>query len=663
MSESVSLRHEPAPATASSARRQRIRLIAVHETEQPAADLLAQWTAAGAVRAPHYFVAGDGSVTELVPEQRAAHYVGIATLGKRRRNIDRIALTIVVEQPGKRAQARNLRALVEDLQQRYELLADAALLRWTPGTTWQAGTLQLFELPRIARRQVVLGLEEQERHRQALLSIADDPATAQRLWVFLEGEAFRQRGDGYKNGSAFHLHAAKNGMGAALAPSSPRSAWVSVGGRQFNYQHFAHDTAFNEGEAWTAVQNLSATLQGSLPAPGSVEYLLLESAYKTGLAASKTAPSGNIAFNPTWASTQLAITQQLGPALSGAYRIGVDGAVYSIQVFAADTLYTPIANPESATAWSDVRRLSDTPAGALREQLWAETYKPSGVAYDTQAPFQQHAAQEKLGAPLSGVYQATFEGTPVSIQVFALDTLHQVEGGPITRQSSLPVPPEVSGWAPRPAKPAPVVDTTTVVALGNFTQPAGDRTSPAWPALLNGLTALVDTATRQHVFGPFEYVAAPLPGNAEHIRILGTWQQDNIVNVRIPQLAALNAGGVRSAPASGTIQWHRLAVKQLLQLWAAWEQAGLLDRIQTWDGSYNPRFIRGSTSVLSNHAFGTAFDINARTNMLGSVPALCGHPGCVRELVAIANQFGFYWGGHFPAPRLDGMHFEIARIL
>jgi len=40
---------------------------------------------------------------------------------------------------------------------------------------------------------------------------------------------------------------------------------------------------------------------------------------------------------------------------------------------------------------------------------------------------------------------------------------------------------------------------------------------------------------------------------------------------------------------------------------------------------------------------------------------LVGQKGCVRELVPIAHENGFYWGGHFS--RLDGMHFEIAKIL
>jgi hypothetical protein len=64
---------------------------------------------------------------------------------------------------------------------------------------------------------------------------------------------------------------------------------------------------------------------------------------------------------------------------------------------------------------------------------------------------------------------------------------------------------------------------------------------------------------------------------------------------------------------------------------------------------------------LSNHAFGSAFDINAGQNGLGRIPAAVGAYGSVRELVPIAHRFGFYWGGHFS--RADGMHFEVAKLL
>jgi hypothetical protein len=65
-------------------------------------------------------------------------------------------------------------------------------------------------------------------------------------------------------------------------------------------------------------------------------------------------------------------------------------------------------------------------------------------------------------------------------------------------------------------------------------------------------------------------------------------------------------------------------------------------------------------SALSNHSFGSAFDIDAVDNGFGSVPALCGRRGATRELVASANALGVYWGGHFG--RQDGMHFEISKL-
>ena len=83
--------------------------------------------------------------------------------------------------------------------------------------------------------------------------------------------------------------------------------------------------------------------------------------------------------------------------------------------------------------------------------------------------------------------------------------------------------------------------------------------------------------------------------------------------------------------------------------------------IKTFNGSYVPRLIRGSKTELSSHAFGIAFDINMQWNMLSTEPALLGHKGSVRELVAIAHDHGFYWGGHFS--RKDGMHFELAKKL
>lgn len=671
MSDTFPISQRPAPRSASTTRKgATISLIVFHYDATSSSTALERYTADRSETAPHYYIASDGTITQLVPEERAAQHSGTARLG-RRRNIDRVSIGVVIEagDPEKlnRTQTAALRWLTSELQQRYDLLADSALMLWEAPTRGATdGAVVPFTLPPAPpRRQAVLSIEEQERGRQAVLGIEDDPAVGQRMWVFLQNEAARQRGGEFKLGSAFHLHAAKTGMGAPLAPSSPRSAWITVSGRSFNYQHFARDTAFNEGEQWTAVRNLSELLEGSFPATGSVEFLLYQSAFAAAISGSKPS-AGDTGFHPNWAFTQTAAQNRLGPALSGNYGISVGGSSYTLQVFGGDTLYTPVASPADKTDWQDVRRLSETPEGALREQLWAETYKPSGAQYNAGSPFQQAAAAAKIGAPLSGVYQANFEGTPISVQVFGTDTLYQVQGGPVKRQSALPQPPEVKSWTPKPSAalptPQPEVKPLTI-ASATIAIPGGDRSSASWPPK-PGFGPLATIAAQQQLFGTFEFVHDPAPNNQERIRILGDWVRDNIDReVFVPQLAKLAARKVPGAPRSGVISWHRKAKQQILGLWQAWEDAGLLDLIISYHGDWNARFVRGRIGVLSNHSFGTAFDINTVVNglnWLGVRPALVGERGSVRELVPIAHAYGFYWGGHFD--RFDGMHFDIAQL-
>ncbi len=186
--------------------------------------------------------------------------------------------------------------------------------------------------------------------------------------------------------------------------------------------------------------------------------------------------------------------------------------------------------------------------------------------------------------------------------------------------------------------------------------PAEDINSAGFPPRPS-FKQLTGTAARQSVFGRFAFESRPIPGNPENIRILGDWVERNIVVVTIPQLA-----GIPGAGSTGKIQFHRLAADQVVALWQAWENEGLIDRVLSWGGSFVPRFIRGSRTTLSNHAFGSAFDINVPFNALGAIPALVGKKGSVRELVPLAHKHGFFWGGHFRG-RPDGMHFEVARIL
>ena len=195
-----------------------------------------------------------------------------------------------------------------------------------------------------------------------------------------------------------------------------------------------------------------------------------------------------------------------------------------------------------------------------------------------------------------------------------------------------------------------------VLGFGDITDDVvDDESSPNWPPKSN--LEPVSMATRVATFGKFSFVPAPIASNPEAIKITDDWPVKNIIMVTIPQLR-----GISGAPKSGSIQWHKSASKQLQELFSAWEKDGLMNLVRTWAGSYVPRFIRGSRTSLSNHAWGTAFDINAQWNSLGARPALTTEIGSVRRLVPRANELGFYWLGHSTG-RPDGMHFEVCRIM
>lgn len=190
----------------------------------------------------------------------------------------------------------------------------------------------------------------------------------------------------------------------------------------------------------------------------------------------------------------------------------------------------------------------------------------------------------------------------------------------------------------------------------SLTDPSGqEETSLSWPPKPNFPT-LIGLQSRFAIFGRFDYQAIPNDPDGR-IQILGNWEQENIVSVEIPSLR-----NVSGAPTNGRIRFHKKAVPQLQALFQAWDNEGLNPLIKTWGGSFYPRFVRGNPTSLSNHSFGTAFDINVAWNGLNVIPPIVSKEGSVRKLVPLANQFGFYWGGHYNN-RLDGMHFEVAKII
>lgn len=102
-------------------------------------------------------------------------------------------------------------------------------------------------------------------------------------------------------------------------------------------------------------------------------------------------------------------------------------------------------------------------------------------------------------------------------------------------------------------------------------------------------------------------------------------------------------------------------INQGPERWQVYKEAapafqGLLNELAasgytpTSSGGYNYRNIRGG-NTLSQHAFGTAIDINAAANALGS------RRTNIPNAAALAEKYGLEWGGNWKR-RPDPMHFE-----
>lgn len=181
------------------------------------------------------------------------------------------------------------------------------------------------------------------------------------------------------------------------------------------------------------------------------------------------------------------------------------------------------------------------------------------------------------------------------------------------------------------------------------------KSSPNWPP--RGAMVSPSQAMRDQMFGRFKFKPDPVEGNRERIEVLDDWVKQNLVEVVIPQLK-----GIKGAPADCSVKMHRKVGPRAQLLFREWEKAGLLHLVLTFDGTYAARFVRGSTTTLSAHSHGSAFDINARWNPIGAEPPLVGKEGDVRELAEIAGNLGWWWGGWYKS-RKDGMHFEVAKLM
>lgn len=120
-------------------------------------------------------------------------------------------------------------------------------------------------------------------------------------------------------------------------------------------------------------------------------------------------------------------------------------------------------------------------------------------------------------------------------------------------------------------------------------------------------------------------------------------------------------------PLPARIYINKIAQGRLEDAFRAVISAGLAGEIRTWDGCFVVRKQRGS-SAISRHSFGVAIDMNAAWN-----PLVMGVTPAARSAMRMANvkwterfldcfrQTGWVCGADWQT-RLDGMHFELAKI-
>ena len=587
---------------------------------------------------PNYYLDQAGTITQLVVDSRAGTSLGRVLYRGRYHNLDRIAISIQLERRTgtdySDAQLLALHQLIALLRERHQL-SEAAL------TT-------LINDP-AGRRSAIPYLPPPPPLIDSGSLLGGGLSPDQELFVALYAETYRALGGVLKLNQAFPILAAHFNLGAPIGRNAPPP--VMVDGRPLNIQPFARDTIFNEGTDYAAVQEVRSLFdhdQLGIPQSGPGRSLL-DATYRIALQGVRAAGIplvGRESLEPGWRFHQVAHNAGFGPPLSGNYREASQR--YALQVFAGETLYTPVTDLRGCF------RLSTTdPTDPAYDLIWHETYKVARAPYLPADELHRRAVELRLGAPLSAPYSVMIAGNSYRVQIWALDTLYQGADGTIRRMSELPKPPAIVAWQPKP--PRPVLATPPNPLPPQLPPESAGRPrpgDPTWPP--RPTFDILSSTAREQILGTLQWVHT----QGDMIAITNDWADTYLVSVHIPQL--LRIPGVRS----DRIQLHMRVAEQVRLLFAAWELAGLLPLITSFDGAWIPRTMRLQPTRLSSHAYGIAFDLNARWNPMMGLAALVGQPGSLRELVPLANAHGFYWGGHWNFDgrgASDGMHFEWAR--
>lgn len=176
---------------------------------------------------------------------------------------------------------------------------------------------------------------------------------------------------------------------------------------------------------WVTSQNAKPAEGGEPVAPVTLQDALRQATFD----------EVGVPYHPTENFYQYALTHRLGAALSGHFRLTVEGTAYDCQIYAVDTLCAPIAFPEGYIDWARTAQMSAlliaNPEDALGLALLRATFRAANHTFHPEwATHQFYLAQlsrRPLGAPLGPVQVLEVCGGRYDVEVFSLDTLYTLE--------------------------------------------------------------------------------------------------------------------------------------------------------------------------------------------------------------------------------------------